>query len=504
MLSDSGNGLNADETRFFKNYFINKAPKQVELPSSASSSSSARDEVAYMRLVEFMYPFRENILWDGDMTTVQKLRRICKLARTTGTLHDYVSAANLFCSSNYTPGDSIDRETFQDLLRNCWLDLTDADIMDVLQRLLPNEFGGYNYANFLSLCGVNIEEYKNLKEQNVSQDTVQDSSEKPKSVRKNLAASGAFDRDEPAIKEEEEETKNHQALQKLAVRDADAKRITKDAERAWVKEQAVERERKKTDEDEAMRIKLDNAELHEAGRKKANLECQTRKETEQKHLEEEKMQEAKRAKEIQVQRVVEKSAKESVQRQQRAAAIEIQKQVRARRARTNVAQKRNARNLKMNSRRDAAAVTIQTHVRASEARSVAARKRKMKAERTIQNSAAVEIQKHIRARKARSRTERIRINRRRDERYVDERQAKMQDSDEYVYSDEDFDEMQGTGEAKLEEDQELLDDFFDDYTGDEFETGASLAASDNQEQIQQELTNLEDIDNDEYGDDFED
>ena len=141
LLASSGNGLNAEESRHFENHFSSCA-RGLDAQSTSSLSPS-EVEVRYMHLVEFMYPFREDIRWDGDMTTVHKLRRICKLARKTGTLTDYISAAKLFCSVAYTEGDSIARETFQDLLRNCWLDLTDADIIDVLRRLLPNEDGGY-------------------------------------------------------------------------------------------------------------------------------------------------------------------------------------------------------------------------------------------------------------------------------------------------------------------------------------------------------------------------
>ena len=81
----------------------------------------------------------------------------------------------------------------------CWLDLSDAEIEDVLQRLLPNENGGYDYEDFLSLCHVDMKDRDAIRRsgenitvedgEKASRDILDEASD----VRKNLAASGAFE-----------------------------------------------------------------------------------------------------------------------------------------------------------------------------------------------------------------------------------------------------------------------------------------------------------------------
>ena len=464
LLANSGNGLNTEETRNFENHFNSCGREHDASPPAPSSASEV--EVGYMNLVEFMYPFREDIRWDGDMTTVHKLRRVCKLARTTGTLADYISAAKLFCSAEYTPGGSIARETFQDLLRNCWLDLTDNDIMDVLRRLLPNEDGGYSYEDFLSLCEVHIGEGLNSTEGIAGDghgDAVRGDSSEGSPVRKNLAASGIFDEE---VTDSYSSTtgvmsgtfaadsaqENEEALKRQAELDAEALAKTI-ADKAWVEQQAVEREHKRREEDERKRVKLEQARLNEAKRMKEDADRRKRKEEEQERVEAEKirLQEEKRVKAEQRLRETEAAAKEAEARRQKAAAVSIQKQVRAKQARSRAVRKRNARS-----------------------------------QRRKEEIAAVEIQKHVRSRRARVETANRRneqkenVAKQEAEKREAEKRETLDEAAEDSYSDDDR-----TGESEL------------DYA-DDFESGTSVVASKDDD-----ATSLGSIEDD-YGDDFED
>jgi hypothetical protein len=45
---------------------------------------------------------REDLRWDGDMSTVHKLKRITKLAYDTNTITDYIIAADLYVGLSNT------------------------------------------------------------------------------------------------------------------------------------------------------------------------------------------------------------------------------------------------------------------------------------------------------------------------------------------------------------------------------------------------------------------
>ena len=447
----SGNGLKSDEAAYFENHFSRELQKKT-------SSSRHVDNVDYMTLVKFMYPFREVIRWDGDMTTLYKLRRIVKVAKRTGTIDDYISAAKILCGAKHKPGDPIKRETFQEILRNFWLDLSDANIDDILQRLLPNVDGTYTYEDFLAICEVESDELKSIRQNEASKSSNPTSES---SIRKNLAATGVFEEtdDENNYLEETKTLASKGEVPRLKT-GTDGQSVTslsatiKNTEKMSVENQTADQEPSKKIEEDIQRAPVEKARANEEYRQKEEAdkratEDRLRKEHKAAEMLQEEGERGNRIKHpAESQEVREKTEWKS----QKFAAIEIQKQVRARQARLHVVQRRSD-------------------------------KMRQRKESFRQESAAVEIQRHVRSRQ-------------------DVRRRKAADLDEDAYSDSDFDEgANNTGESEY---------------GEDFESGTAVAASQDKEKIAhvddqdddsyataESTDSLGDI-MDEYADDFED
>ncbi len=397
------------------------------------------DLVDYDTLVKFMWPLREDVRWDngdGDVRTLRKLRRICSLARSTGTLGDFVSAAQMHLGGRdgrrggaaRSESDSITPYQFEALLRNCWLDLTDDDIRDVMARLLPVEDGGYSYLDFLCLCEVDKEEQartlgaKDTSKQHAAVATVSEAQkadvsptqkQQPQQPPAKDAAKTSALRDAaltasadstPTDDDREDEEGDE-------VDEVDEDGRKKRREEAWIAEQEIERKRAMAAADEAQQRAAAAAQAKALAKEQAVALAREERERDQRAAE------AKRLADIQT--LIERKeraaraiqagqrgrrARQEVQmlRQEISSAKAIQAQARGRIARRGVSRKR-----QQAARKGAAASTIQAQLRGRQGRARASKAR-MNVHR---QSSAVKIQARVRSRQAKRTASQLRAYR---------------------------------------------------------------------------------------------
>ena len=107
-------------------------------------------EVDYNEFLRFIYNDRQDVRWNGDMTTVRKLRKIYSTAVSLNGEQDLMIAFKRYDSSK---DGLIKNSDFRKVLEDTWLELSRDDIDDVIRRFQIEKDGRICYEKFINLCG---------------------------------------------------------------------------------------------------------------------------------------------------------------------------------------------------------------------------------------------------------------------------------------------------------------------------------------------------------------
>ena len=110
-------------------------------------------EVDYNEFLRFIFNDRQDVRWNGDMTTVRKLRKIYARAVSMDCEKDFEVA---FKRYDFNDNGLITKEEFRSVLNDTWLELSDNDIDDILRRFEAEKSGKISYPVFINLCGGNL------------------------------------------------------------------------------------------------------------------------------------------------------------------------------------------------------------------------------------------------------------------------------------------------------------------------------------------------------------
>ena len=110
-------------------------------------------EVDYNEFLRFIFNDRQDVRWNGDMTTVRKLRKNYARAVSMDCEKDFEVA---FKRYDFNDNGLITKEEFRSVLNDTWLELSDNDIDDILRRFEAEKSGKISYPVFINLCGGNL------------------------------------------------------------------------------------------------------------------------------------------------------------------------------------------------------------------------------------------------------------------------------------------------------------------------------------------------------------
>ena len=97
-------------------------------------------EVDYNEFLRFIFNDRQDVRWNGDMTTVRKLRKIMHAQYQWTVKKDFEVA---FKRYDFNDNGLITKEEFRSVLNDTWLELSDNDIDDILRRFEAEKSGKF-------------------------------------------------------------------------------------------------------------------------------------------------------------------------------------------------------------------------------------------------------------------------------------------------------------------------------------------------------------------------
>ena len=109
-------------------------------------------EVDYNEFLRFIYNDRQDVRWNGDMTTVRKLKKIYSTAVSLNGEKDFIIA---FKRYDFSKDGLIKKRDFRKVLEDTWLELCKDDIDDIIRRFQVEKDGRICYKKFINLCGGN-------------------------------------------------------------------------------------------------------------------------------------------------------------------------------------------------------------------------------------------------------------------------------------------------------------------------------------------------------------